>query len=423
MFLLNLGGRGWNLAEEIDELRGAVMLSSANPNVRFTRKAGPQLGRLLIDPQMYLAGLDKTSCSKACGRLATHPWFLVADVPPFDSNVHKQREWQKEIEAIAASNWPGKAPEGKDIEDACRAAIDCQVQFGCSHVIVPTPLLTEREDEGATLAEWLDAALAMAAEMEVGQPLLATIALHDSTLSDAAFRPAGFLDALVDHVTARDGFGGAYIVIAQGGSPTHPFQTNSKVLRAYLHLSRALKDGGVDVVLLNFADVFGFVCTGVGATDVATGPSHSTRRLALAAFRDDGGGLPLPHYYSHKIVGEFTPQTEMDRIVAAKLLRRVADPTTHSEDLLDALRNGRSAGTLTAWVESQNNLAAAQRHFVCRLATEGHRIRKLSPAKRDGAIRDWLEEAHSAVLFMKDRMKTPVIGRVAPTGSWLELLD
>jgi hypothetical protein len=423
MFLLNLGGRGWNLAEEIDELRGAVLLSSANADVRFTRKAGPQLGRLLIDPQIYLAGLDKTSCSKVCGRLATHPWFLVPDVPAFDSGVHKQREWQKEIEGIAADHWPGVAPEGDGIEDSCRAAIECQVQFGCSHVIIPSPLLTEREDEGATLAAWLDAGLGVAGEMEVGQPLLATIAVHESTLNDPAFNPAGFLDALVDHVTAREGLGGAYVVVALAGAPAHPFQTNLKALRAYLHLSRALKEGGVDVVLLNFADVFGFVCTAVGATDVATGASQNGRRLSLTAFRDEGGGLALPHYYSHKVVGEFTPQTEMDKIVAAKMLRRVADPTTHSEDLLDALRAGRSAGTLAAWVESQNNLTAAQRHFVCRLALEGDRIRKLSPAKRDGAVRDWLEEAHSAVLFIKDRMNTPVIGRVAPTGAWLDLLE
>lgn len=424
MFLLNVGGK-WTLATEVEEVKGAVFLAAANGNVRFTRKASPELSRVLIDPQLYLAGLDRTKCGKACGRLATHPWFRVPDLPEFDSGVSGVRDWQKEVETIAATTWPGRPPEGADIEPACRSAVECQLGFGCTHVILPAPLIREREEEGTTLAAWLDAGLSAAAELEIGQPLLATVAVSDATLNEDAFKTSGFLDSLVDHVTAREGLAGVYIVIAQAGVAVHPLQLPELVRRAYLHLSKAFREGGVEMIVVNFADVFGFACSVVGATDVASGPSQSTRRLNLNAFRDDQYGLAVPQYYSHRVIGEFKTETDLNRLLAKKLLRRVDDgtETPYSEDLLEALRQGRTAADLPPWAESQNNLGAAQRHFVSRLATEGAKFRKLTRTKRETLVRDWLEDAEAGVLYLKKRLSTPVIGTTAPAASWLEQLD
>ncbi len=290
-------------------------------------------------------------------------------------------------------------------------------------MILPAPLIRDREEEGTTLAAWLDAGLAVAAELEVGQPLLATVALSDATLNEDAFRPAGFLDSLVDHVTAREGLAGVYIVIAQAGVGVHPFQLPEPVRRAYLHLSKAFRDGGVEMIVVNFADVFGFACAAVGATDVASGPSQSTRRLNLNAFRDEQFGIAVPQYYSHRVIGEFKTETDLNRLVGAKLLRRVADGTPYSEDLLEAFREGRTAADLPPWAESQNNLGAAQRHLVSRLATEGAKFRKLTLAKREILVRDWLEDAEAGVLYLRKRLNAPVIGTTAPAASWLEQLD
>lgn len=421
MFLLNVGGK-WTLATEVEEVKGAVFLAAANGNVRFTRKASPELSRILIDPQLYLAGLDRTRCGKTCGRLATHPWFQVPNLPEFDSGAGV-REWQKEVERIAATNWPGRPPEGAAIEASCRSAVECQLGFGCTHIILPAPLVRDREEEGTTLAAWLDAGIGVAAELEVGQPLLATVALSDATLNEEAFGPAAFLDSLIDHVTAREGLSGVYIVVAQTGVAAHPFQLPELVRRAYLHLSKAFRRGGVEMIAVNFADVFGFVCSAVGATDVASGPSQGTRRLNLNAFRDDQYGVAVPQYYAHRVIGEFKSETDLNRLVAAKLLRRVADGTPYSEDLLEALREGRTAADLPPWAEGQNNLAAAQRHLVYRLATEGEKFRKLTLAKRETLVRDWLEDAEAGVLYLKNRLNTPAIGTAAPAASWLEQLD
>jgi hypothetical protein len=97
--------------------------------------------------------------------------------------------------------------------------------------------------------------------------------------------------------------------------------------------------------------------------------------------------------------------------------------TPYSEDLLEALREGRTAADLPPWAESQNNLGAAQRHLVARLAVEGAKFRKLTLAKREALVRDWLEDAEAGVLYLKKRLNTPVIGTSAPAAAWLEQLD
>lgn len=422
MFLLNVGWT-WSLATDVEEVRGAVFLAANNPHLRFTRNAGPDLDRLLIDPQLYLAGLDRGTCGKACGRLATHPWFCVPDLPAYNSGTLGVREWQKQVEAIAAAQWPGKAPVGDQIPESSRAAIQCQLNFGCTHVILPAPLVEEREDEGATLGTWLDAGIDAADELEVGQPLLATVALSEATLNEEAFSAGGFLDAIVDHVTARQGVAGVYIVIAQAGPSQHPFNTRPLVLRSYLHLSMAFRAAGVQTVLVNFADTFGLVCAGVGATDFASGSSQTQRRLSLAAFRDEGGGIALPHFYSHRVIGEFTTEGDLGLIVRGGAFRRVLDETQASQDLLEALSSGGSAAAVPAWAESQNNLTAASRHFVARLALEGQRYRRHPQKRRENLVRDWLEEAEGSVLYLRQRLKVPVIGRVASAANWLDLLD
>ncbi len=422
MFLLNVGYKE-NILADVEELKGAVYLAARHLNVRFTRKPGPELARVMLDPQLYLAGIDISTCAKACVRLASHPWFCVPGVTRFDSGLAGVKEWQRSVEEAAMRRWPGMAPEGALIEHSCRASIECQLGFGCTHVILPAPLITEREDEGGTLAQWLDTGLEAVSEMEVSQPVLATVAVSDITLNNETFSQGGFLNALVDQVSAREGVAGVYIVISQTEGTQHPFATQELALKAYLHLSRAFRIGGMSSVVVNFADVFGFVCTAVGATDIATGPSQAPRRLSLASFRDEVYGIALPHFYSHRVIGEFAPETDLNRLITARLIRRVLDSTPHSQDLLDAINNGQTAAALPQWAESRNNLTAAQKHFVCRLALEGAKFRKLSRQGREDLVRDWLEDAAAGSLYLQNRLGRSEIGRSAPAQTWLDLLD
>src|SRR5690606_33689142 len=105
------------------------------------------------------------------------------------------------------------------------AAIETQAEIGCSSVILPAPMLTAREDEGASTVEWTRAGVGAAKSLGCTLPLLATVALDERVLNDAAFNPLGYLDAIVSQVSACPGISGVYIVIAQGGDPEHPFKT------------------------------------------------------------------------------------------------------------------------------------------------------------------------------------------------------
>src|SRR5579863_3821464 len=159
---------------------------------------------------------------------------------------------------------------------------------------------------------------------------------------------------------------GVYIVVVQNEAG-HPFESSRNVQRAYVRLSSAFAARGYGTVLPNFADVFGLVCLGVGATGCSSGPSQALRRLALAGYKEEGGGIALPRFYSHKLAAELATEADLDRIVGRRLLRRVEDRTPYSETLMDTLASGGSASQLQPWAESRSNVAMAHRHFIYRM--------------------------------------------------------
>jgi hypothetical protein len=424
VFLLNLEHR-WNLATSVDALNGALFLPSGNSSAKLTRARTPEFQRLLFDPQIYLSGLDCETCDLTCSRLATYPWFATDDVPEFDSGESTRSEWEKAVRSQIRQSWVGKPPVGQAIAGACHSALEFQLSLSCTHMILPSPLIEEREDEVQVQSEWLDQALAAAEELEIGQPLLATVAIAEAVLNDAAFDEGGFIEAILDQVTARTGIDGVYILIAQTHAQ-NPNSTDSRVLRAYLTLSHACAKAGYSTVLTNYAGVFGLACMGVGATGFACGASHKLRRLSLEGFQDSGGGLALPKFYSHRSVAEFLTETELDPIVERRLLRRIRDVTPHSQALMETLAADGTAAQLQAWAESQNNLTVSHMHFIHRLCTEANGLARLGPKQRRANVRDWLEDADANVTYMRSRFDqsgAELHGTIAPSGNWLHLLD
>lgn len=422
MFLLNLGQK-WTMANT-EGLRGAVLLAAHNPASRTSRDARMEFPRVLFDPQLYLATLDAERCVTACGNLAGYPWFCVPDVQDFNSSTMGRREWVAGLREQVVKKWPGKPPS--DLERACTTAIEFQQAMGCTHVILPAPLIEAREDEGETLGQWLDGALAVAETLEVPQPLLATVAVSEATLNEAAFEDAGFLNALVDQVTARDGLGGVYIVIAQTGSPCHPFDMPANVVNGYLHLAAAFAAAGSDDIFINFADLVGYMALAVGATAFASGPSQRLRTLHLDAMATRRGRPALPHYYSHKAIGEYLTESDLDKIAQADLVRRIADETIYSAPLLSALRKGQSAATLAAWAESPGNTTAAHRHFVRRLVREGEVMATHGTLEeRREVVVDWIESGEANALYVARRLRKlgeSHVGQYPATDEWRAML-
>lgn len=419
MFALNEGWQ-WQSAKFADNLHGVVYLAAANNAERMQRRPLGDFAWQIFDPQLYLAVLDGKMCAKACARLASYPWFGVVGVPEFDSSDANQSAWQLTVQEHVKKCWPGAAPSEDDVTEAARLALEFQATRGCTHVLAPTPLIAERENEAEATANWLDAALDAAGDLDLGQPLIATVAISEGVLNDGSFATGGFLDTVVDQVTARDGLGGVYVVIAQT-QKRHPLQAPKAVTRAYAHLISAFANYGYEFVFVNFADAFGVACLGLGATGFATGPSQSLRRLSLAAFNDEGGGLPLPHFYSHRSVAEFLPERELEKIAKMNFLRRVIDNTAHSRDLIHALTRGRPVAEVAAWAESKNNVATAARHFVARMIAEAAAYGPVNPAQRLTRAESWLDDAVVNQEFLTGRLDGHLMTNptYAPAEEWL----
>lgn len=422
MFYLNLGHR-WKLASVLDRLDGVLLLPQGNSSEKVVRARLQDFPRVLLDPQLYLADLDAQKCQNVCARLASYPWFCVDGLQEFDSGAEKRTEWEKRLRSLIPKKWPGHAPSGKRIREACESCIEFQQTLSCSQVILPAPLITEREDEVQLQANWLDEGLEAAEDLDITQPLLASIPVLDTVLNEAAFEEGGFLDSIADQVTARENIDGVYIVIAKSQSG-HPFETEIPVLRAYAWLAQVFGAHGYDTVLANFCDVFGLVCRGLGASSFATGPSQSLRQLSLPALNDQGFGISLPHLYAHRLIGELRTEKDLDKIVKARLVRRIRDLTPYSRPLIQTLSRGGSAADLPDWAESRNNTTAAHRHFITRMVAVEQQLRAQPSEERADAVRDWLEDAEANSLYIRRRLRPEkILGRIAPAATWLNLFE
>lgn len=422
MFLLNLAYR-WSLASSVDEINGVLYLPYANTLERLSRNAAPVARRVFFDPQLYLATLDAAKCPTACSRLATYPWFY-AEIDRFDSDESTRRDWEKRLKETIGERWPSAVPDDTQRQGACVSAVEFQAAMSCTHILLPTPLVSEREDEAATMAEWIDAGLAACESLDIGQPIVTTVAIDEGSLNDTAFDAGGFLDTIIDQVTSREGSDGVYIVIAQTQAKQHPFATDSRVLRAYLRLTRVFRRAGLQV-FVNFAGDFGEVCVAAGANGFASGASHSLRRLSLADFEEPSFGYALPKYYSHAVVGEFLTETHLNVVVAQDAFDRIRDVTPYSEALIEALEAGGTAADIPEWAESRNNTAEAYRHYVARLAIEAALLRRQPPIRRRNTVRTWLEGASAIcqqlIAYFEEEDVSPPL--CAPCETWGNLLD
>lgn len=422
MFLVNVGYRWTYKTLGAD---GIIILPSKIPSARVMRET-LDAKILLLDPQLYLAHLDKSDCGKTCWYLGSYPWFLLPGTAPHATSGLGQRDWEAQVQSAVAESWNGRAPEGASIEKASRLAIDTQLEIGCTQIILPCPLITQRENEGEIFGTWLDAGLKYAGELDLEIGVLMSVPLSEEVLSEEAFGDLGFLDTIVDVVTSRDGLSGVYILIARTTS-NHPFERNRLTLRAYLRLSKAFGEAGYELVLVNFADVFGLVCLGTGANGLATGDSQSLRTLSLEGLKDQTGGRALPYFYSHPAVAEFSTENDLNLLRDHNLVRRLCESTPETQQLIATLLARGSASTLAAWAESQGNTRAAHTHFLQRLMDETSKLKLKTLGERRLAIREWLESATANRLLLKQRLGDALYralkGEVAKTDVWLEEFD
>jgi len=413
MFLLNIG---YDLSSgaDINNIEGAVVLPSKNYSYRLADLR--EFPKLFIDPQLYLSSLSVENCLTPCAHLATYSWFQVPDIEQLQEGENKP-EYQKKIKEIVPKKWTARIPI--DILASCTSAIEFQNAHKCSHIILPSPLITMREDEAAVQAQWLDTGLNAYQALDISKPVLASVALDEAVLSSTSYVPGGFLDTIVDQVSSRPGISGVYIVICQ----THrrgPYQSSENVNRAYLYLAKKFANTGLENIIVNFADVFGITCISQGATLVAIGSGQSERNISLKSF-EDGGGAAIPHFFSRHSICEYQSESDLKQIIKQSLWRRIEDQTEFSRPLVEAIRAGRDASTVPTWAEGKSNTAQAKKHFVKSVQNILHDLQ--NDGDRNAFIMNWLEDAEMIQTYIASKVDKHFPERAAPVSRWLSLLN
>lgn len=353
---------------------------------------------LLFDPQLYLASLDGEVCSKTCANLVTYPWFGIT-IPSYDSAEMSTKDWMTEVKSTTAWN-PIIPEEAEAIKAAVRECLQFQVSFGVTHLIVPVPLIENSDDQFGMQLKWIDAAAELKDEFRL--PMFATVAISDYLL--ATYNPSEnpLLQTILDNLSVS-ALEGVYFLIVQEDA-SRPRITEKNVVQSLLYVSRIISQLASKVVLVNFADDFGYACIAAGAIGFVGGTTLKNRRMCLSDFTDRTGGAAYPHFYSYSLIGDFLSRDDLKKIRDSRLLRFISDDVTaESESLLRALKAGGDPNDVPDWRQSRNNVATANNHRMLLMHTQTALLSELGHSQKTDVILTWLQEAEAHVKLLESR--------------------
>ncbi|PFR07567.1 hypothetical protein COK10_19850 [Bacillus anthracis] len=395
MFLLNLGYRWTN-----HELANGVILNASgfHKEQGVRRNIADDLEMTLFDPQLYLAGLEYESCNMTCSRLTTYPWFGGSDTD-YDSAQGTAQDWFAGHRQSV--NWPVEVPTERDeIRDCIKDCLDYQVGVGVSHLIIPTPIVCDYEDEFAEQLKWIDIALEIKEEYEL--PVLTSIAINDHLLIQGEPLKNKLVQTILDNISVRTELDGVYVIPVQTNDATVKLD-NKNVAEFLLHISNILGHINEKIVIINYTDSFGLACLGVGATAFGSGYGNKTKRMSLNDFRESGGGKSFPKLYANELVMDLLSYRDINKLKDSRLLRLIKnDVTESSQDLINALNAGLTANDVPKWRESINNITTATQHRIQRLVGATEKLQQIeSMEDREAYILEWLQNAEAYHLLLQ----------------------
>jgi len=357
---------------------------------RDVNKKYPHLRRRLLDPQIYLGEINAKLCTQACTNLLSYGWFGGYPIDQYDSRQTTQQEWKQKALKDVINKWKGKHPaDEEEIASDIETCLNNQVVYDCEKIILPAPMINEARDISTALT-WIDIGLSIAKRMRLETPLLATLAISDNCLRGFDPWSNSILDTLLDQATSRD-IHGIYLVPEQASEENY-YYTHPNTVGSILRLIEGLKAGGLNHVHVAYAGVTGLLALTVGADTWSSGWYRGERRLRLADFeRKDGRAVPA--YYSHSLAAEIHLDSDLDNIVEANLLPRVADETPLSAHLLKALASGKKASSVADWQYRPSNVTSAAEHFISAMVRETKKISSMSATQRLQYGESWLEKA------------------------------
>jgi hypothetical protein len=406
MFLLNVGYQ-WS---DLDGQDCASLLRRARPG---------QLARVLFDPQLYLLEYDLAPADHGglLKNLATYGWFGMG-APGFDSTETNRRDWLKDVKDSIDDLWASRTSPLADWREAVRSAVDVQAAFGCSEVILPSPLLADPEDNLDNYFALLDDAVEVASP-RTQLPLLASIPMDERFLAHRTPGGSPVVEALADGLTVRDRLAGVYMTLSTEASSS-VLVINPRVVGSLLRLSSLIgRDAGL-LVVTNFVESLGLASLGFGGTAYGSGFSVKSRCLRVSDYVDRGGGAAYPKFNSVALGLEFSPEPDLERLRDAKLLRYLKnDGTPAGQPVLDALANRQDTASVPAWERRRNNVAAARLHYA-----QNH----VAWAKRSwdaGAIQAWLQDAEASWSYISQRFEDAPLSEAdgRHLGPWRRAVD
>lgn len=381
--------------ESAGPLAGGIVATSAMPMDQLMRrdfKKHPYLQHRLLDPQLYLAGLDPNVARSTVVKLATFPWFAKHDVPPYDSDKHGSiAKWKREHSDQLVASWRRKPPAGADMAAAARSAVQIQLDLGCNAVILAGPLTTVATQHFANETEWIDAGLAACKALRVTVPVFATIALSDNVLRGVDPTEHPLLHTITNQVAARDELAGAYLVLEQTGDDQYVC-TRRESLMAMMLIADDLARGASRQVIANYLGTFGAVMTAAGAAIWSTGYYVSQRRMNLASF-DERMGLAKPRYFSRQLAGDIGLERDLPSAYEAGLGDKVLTETVAGSPVGKALKAGTYPRSVPLWEYRPSLIQAAMSHYTEAMSTFGAELRSYEPVRRADVVHKWLKQA------------------------------
>jgi len=383
---------------------GGIIAASAMPMDQLMRRdfrKHTYLQHRLLDPQLYLSGIDSNVARGPVVNLVTFPWFAKHAVPAYDSDKHGTlAKWKSKHSDELVAAWKRAPPVRADMEAAARAAVQCQLDLGCNAVILPTPLTTVATQHFQTETEWIDVGLAVCKELRVTLPVFATVALSDTVLRGVPPHEHPLLHTITNQIASREQLAGAYLVLEQTGDDQYVCTVRDSLM-ALMVVTDDLVRGASRQVIANYLGTFGAVLAGAGASIWSSGYYLSQRRMKLADF-DEKMGLAKPRYFSMPLAGDVGVDKDLPWLLAKGLADRVFTKTTAGEVVQAALAAGTYPHSVPQWEFRPNNIQAAASHYTEAVSRFGAALRSWEPRKRVEVVHRWLAGAVRLVDAFKD---------------------
>jgi hypothetical protein len=380
------------------------------------------LRKRLLDPQLYLSGLDPVAAKTQVETLATYPWFVDADVPRFDTRVHRRLDvWEAEFIPQLARQWTRTLPTDPAlVERRTRAAIAFQQALECEAVILPSPLTVSANAGLENEMLWLDTGLAVARELNIRVPVLATLAVKQDILLGYNPEESPFLAAAADQYTARD-VDGVYLVMEQAEDSYSIRDANT--LRSLFALTDDIARIGQRRVIVNHLGLFGAMLTAAGADTWASDFYRSCRRIRLPEM-DDSDGRQRPRFLSTALLGDVGLDTDLDRVASAGLLQRVASETPPAQELLAVLTGGGQVAQVEPWRYAIGNVTAAKGHYLWGMNRVGRLLHGLAREQRVSRIHRGLQSAERlAEKLLETGIQPSAVTELRHQSAWREAFE